>query len=43
MLTQFLKLSLDTDSRYSTDSELQFINDYLESVDMRIQTYEKMK
>ena len=43
MLTQFSKLSLDTDGRYATDSELQFINDYLESVDMRIQTYEKMK
>ncbi|MGK7881705.1 MAG: allophycocyanin [Crocosphaera sp.] len=43
MLTQFSSLSLDTDGRYATDSELQFINDYLESVDMRIQTYEKIK
>ncbi|MDJ0731282.1 MAG: allophycocyanin [Crocosphaera sp.] len=42
MLTQFSKLSLDTDGRYASDSELQFINDYLESVDMRIQTYEKI-
>ncbi|MGK7940505.1 MAG: allophycocyanin [Crocosphaera sp.] len=43
MLTQFSKLSLDTDGRYATDSELQFIHDYLESVNMRIQTYEKIK
>ncbi|EAZ90518.1 globin family protein [Crocosphaera chwakensis] len=42
MLTQFSKLSLDTDRRYATDSELKFIEDYLESVDMRIQTYEKI-
>ncbi len=43
MLTQFSNLSLDTDGRYATDSELEFINDYLESVDMRIQTYEKIQ
>ncbi|MGK7879262.1 MAG: allophycocyanin, partial [Crocosphaera sp.] len=42
MLTQFSHLSLDTDGRYATDSELQFIDDYLESVEMRIETYEKI-
>ncbi len=43
MLTQFSKLTLDTDGRYATDSELKFIEDYLESANMRIQTYEKIK
>lgn len=43
MLSQFSKLSLDTDGRYATDSELKFIEDYLESIDMRIQTYERIK
>ncbi len=43
MLTQFSKLSLDTDGRYATDSELKFIEDYLDSVDIRISTYEKIK
>ncbi len=42
MLTQFSHLSLDTDGRYATDSELQFIDDYLQSVEMRIETYEKI-
>lgn len=43
MLTQFSKLTLDTDGRYATDGELQFIEDYLESVDIRVNTYEKIK
>ncbi|MDJ0597977.1 MAG: allophycocyanin [Crocosphaera sp.] len=43
MLTQFSNLSLDTDGRYATDAELQFITDYLESVDIRVSTYEKIK
>ena len=43
MLTQFSNLSVNTDGRYSTDSELEFINDYLESMAMRVQTYEKIQ
>ena len=43
MLTQFSNLSVNTDGRYATDSELEFINDYLESMAMRVQTYEKIQ
>jgi hypothetical protein len=43
MLTQLARLSLEFDSRYASDRDLQFIQDYLESVDLRIRTYEKIR
>ncbi|MEA5510119.1 allophycocyanin [Crocosphaera sp. UHCC 0190] len=43
MLTQFSRLSLEADGRYATDAELGFIESYLDSVDMRVSTYEKIR
>ncbi|BAU65753.1 Phycobilisome protein [Stanieria sp. NIES-3757] len=43
MLTKLARLSLEVDGRYATDRELQFLEDYLESVDLRIRTYEKIR
>ncbi|MDJ0509634.1 MAG: allophycocyanin [Crocosphaera sp.] len=43
MLTQFSKLSLDTDGRYASDSELQFLESYLDSTELRISAYEKIR
>lgn len=43
MLTQFARLSVETDGRYASDSELDFIEDYCETLDTRINTYEKIR
>lgn len=43
MLTQLARLSLEVDGRYATDQELQFLEEYLDSVDLRIRTYEKIR
>ncbi|AFZ37116.1 phycobilisome protein [Stanieria cyanosphaera PCC 7437] len=43
MLTQLTRLSLEVDGRYATDQELQFLEEYLDSVDLRIRTYEKIR
>lgn len=43
MLTQFSRLSIDADGRYASDSELQFLEDYFETVETRISTYEKIR
>jgi hypothetical protein len=42
MLKQLAHLSLDTDGRYATDGELQFLEDYLESIDTRMSAYQKI-
>ncbi|MGK7955545.1 MAG: allophycocyanin [Crocosphaera sp.] len=42
MLTQLTKLAQDCDGRYASDVELEFLNDYLEEIDQRINTYEKI-
>ncbi|MBW4553252.1 MAG: allophycocyanin [Aphanocapsa sp. GSE-SYN-MK-11-07L] len=43
MLKQLNRLSIDADGRYATASELQFLKNYLQTVDQRIQTYEKLR
>ncbi|MGK7932915.1 MAG: allophycocyanin [Microcystaceae cyanobacterium] len=43
MLYQLTQLSIDTDGRYATDAELQFLEDYLESAETRISAYEKIR
>ena len=43
MLTQLSKLSLNADGRYASDSELHFLDSYLNSVEIRIGAYEKMR
>jgi hypothetical protein len=42
MLTQLARLSIAADGRYASDRELQFLEDYLESVESRIAAYEKI-
>lgn len=43
MLTQLARLSIETDGRYASDSELDFIEDYCETLETRISTYEKIR
>ena len=43
MLKQTKNLIIEADGRYATDQELQFIKDYLDSVEIRISTYEKVR
>lgn len=43
MLKKLSRLSVKVEGRYATENELQFINDYLSSVDSRISFYEKIR
>ena len=43
MLKQLARLSNETEGRYASSGELQFIKDYIDSVDTRISAYEKMQ
>jgi hypothetical protein len=43
MLTQLSRLSIDADGRYATAEELQFLKDYLQTTDQRIQTYKSVR
>jgi len=43
MLSQCRKLSFDTDGRYATDAELQFMVDYVPSFSLRVQTYQRLQ
>ncbi|GBF82306.1 allophycocyanin [Aphanothece sacrum] len=43
MLTQLSRLNLQADGQYATDQELQFLEDYLNSAEQRIRTYEKIR
>ena len=43
MLKQLTRLSIEADGRYATNQELKFLKNYLESVDQRITTYEKIR
>lgn len=43
MLSQLKNLSLETDGRYATDAELQFLIDYARSYRLRLETYQKLK
>jgi hypothetical protein len=43
MFKQLTRLSIDADGRYATDAELQFLQDYLDSVEERVTVYEKLR
>ncbi|EAZ91291.1 globin family protein [Crocosphaera chwakensis] len=43
MLTQLKKLAQECDDRYASDTELKFLTDYLEEIDQRINTYDKIR
>ncbi len=43
MLNQLTKLSVEIDGRYATDQELEFIKNYIQSVDLRVSSYEKIR
>jgi hypothetical protein len=43
MFKQLTRLSIDADGRYASDSELQFLQDYLDSAELRMSTYEKVR
>lgn len=43
MLKQLARLSNETEGRYASSAELQFIKDYVNSLDTRISAYEKIQ
>ncbi|MGB8701406.1 MAG: allophycocyanin, partial [Thermosynechococcaceae cyanobacterium] len=43
MLTQLSQLTFDTDGRYASMEELQFLKDYLKTSDERIKVYKKIR
>lgn len=43
MLRQLTNLSIEADGRYATASELNFLRNYLNSVELRISAYEKIR
>lgn len=42
MLNQLSRLSVEADGRYATTEELQFLKDYIQSLDLRLTAYEKI-
>lgn len=42
MLNQLSRLSVEADGRYATSEELQFLKDYIQSLDLRLDAYEKI-
>lgn len=43
MLSQLMSLSQSTDGRYASDEELEFLSDYYQSFNLRLQTYQKLQ
>lgn len=43
MLSQLNRLQSQTDGRYASDAELQFVQDYLQTARLRFVTYQKIK
>lgn len=43
MLKELAKLTVETDGRYANASELQFLKNYLDSVENRVVAYEKVR
>jgi len=43
VLSQLEHLSFTVDGRYATDAELQFLREYIQSFDLRVQTYLKLQ
>jgi hypothetical protein len=42
MLTQLSRLSIEADGRYATAEELQFLNNYFQTFDLRLSAYKKI-
>lgn len=42
MLTQLDRLTTEADGRFATAAELKFLRDYLDTVDERVETYQKI-
>lgn len=42
MLTQLDRLTTEADGRFATATELKFLRDYLDTVDERVETYQKI-
>jgi len=43
MLKQLARLSVEADGRYASAKELQFLKDYLQSLDQHVSAYEKIQ
>ena len=43
MLSQLEKLSMDADGRFATDEELAFVDAYVQSFSLRVQTYQTLQ
>jgi Phycobilisome protein len=43
MLSQLERLSCEVDGRYASDTELQFLTDYVQSFTLRVQTYQRLQ
>lgn len=43
MLSQLERLKSQIDGRYATDAELQFVSNYVQSFDLRVNTYIKLQ
>ncbi len=43
MLSQLEKLSMDTDGRFASDEELAFVDAYVQSFSLRLQTYQTLQ
>jgi hypothetical protein len=43
MLTQFSRLALESDGRYATAEELQFIKDFIHSTPQRVEAYKAVR
>jgi hypothetical protein len=43
MLSQMQRLSFNVEGRYATDEELRFIPEYLQTYELRLQTYQKLQ
>jgi hypothetical protein len=43
MLTQMARLSIDVEGRYASDRELRFIEEYMDSFEVRLSAYEKIR
>lgn len=43
MFSELVELTTNTDARYASSSELQFLKDYLEEVDIRVNAYTKIR
>jgi hypothetical protein len=43
MISQLNNLAIEVDGRYASDAELQFLGDYVQSFNLRLQTYQRIQ